>query len=72
MKNKNFSLFLTILALALLSLGTIFASPCPTGYSQVSSSWFGPRNSETYTMCGCQAVSGYSASGSCDGGGDEN
>ena len=47
-------------------------APCPTGYSSVQSHWFAPFNDTWYTMCGCQAIKGYSASGSCTGSGGGN
>ena len=40
-------------------------APCPTGFSTVEHSWFSPFNDHTYTMCGCDSVEGYAASGSC-------
>jgi hypothetical protein len=45
------------------------ASPCSTGVSEVQGSWWSPSNTNTYTMCGCQAVKGQSASGFCGSGG---
>jgi hypothetical protein len=42
-------------------------SPCPTGYSSVVKSWFGPSNNTYFTLCGCQVARGYEAGGSCGG-----
>ena len=75
MKNK---LVGTVLAFSMI-LGLTFsfvpqeasASPCPTGYSSVSRSWFSPSNDTFFTMCGCQVSRGYAAQGSCAGAGPQ-
>jgi len=76
MKNLKKNLFGISLAFSMI-LGITFssipqeavASPCPTGFSSVTKHWFGRMNLTTYTLCGCQAIKGISASGSCGGGG---
>ena len=74
-KNNLFSIGLTFSMILGLSFSFLpqetEAAPCPTGYSSVSTSWFSPSNDTVYTMCGCQAISGYSAAGSCGGSGGE-
>lgn len=55
----------SVLALGFTLAST--ASPCPTGFNAVQSSWFQPSNTDTFTLCGCQAVRGQSASGNCNG-----
>lgn len=60
---------------AAMALGTVFsfapqnaeAAVCPTGNSQVKSSWWGPSNDTYFTMCNCSTKKGYEASGSCSG-----
>jgi hypothetical protein len=72
------SIFSTLFALTMI-LGLIFSvapqdalaeAPCPTGFNEVASSWWPPSNDAYYTMCSCNEVNGYSASGGCSTGGD--
>ena len=60
---------LTGLALVFFGLASVNVahseSPCPTGYSSVQTNFF--WNDTYFSLCGCQAVKGRSASGDCGG-----
>ena len=65
---KVFFILAVGLFISMLSTFTMQArmsAPCPTGYNTVEHSWWWPNNDHTYTMCGCDSVDGYSASGHC-------
>ena len=69
-KKLGLILFVGLFTLCFTNIG--HTSPCSTGYSSVSSSWWWPSNDTYYTLCGCQVIKGYDASGGCTSGGEGN